>query len=302
MALYTRKYQLTAKIETTKGTAIAMTGTDGVFNIFDAEHTYEVPKVQRVQQGTTNLLQHSYGAKSARIRFRTELVGLGASGAVPAWATTFLPACGWLNSGGTFSKSDVFADQKTLTIGLHVDGHYRAICGASGTFSIVYKYGQIHDVMFDFLGKVIDESDVAIPSVTEPTIIPPRGLETATLASFDLDFSQFTVNSGGVVKLLEDPVNDSNDTGYSHACIPDFVSTGTFDPEATVVATKDYWGDFTAMTERAISLIAGAAANNTITLAGAKFQSEALPFGNRGGIATRQITGVFNTGFTLAFS
>lgn len=302
MTLYARKYQLLAGLEDTKGTAQSLTGSDGVFNVFDLSCTYNIPKVQREQQGTMNLLQHSYGPMSATLRFRSEVVGSGSSGSVPAWATVFLQGCGWLNSAGTFTRSESFADQETITMKYFMDGHVRTLIGCAGTFSLVYNYGKIHDINWEFTGKVAPEADAAIPSVTEPTVIPPRGLATCTMNSTDIEFGQFTINSGGQVQLLEEPKNDTNLTGYSHACIPNYITTGTLDPRATVVATKNWWTEFTGLQERAVSLIAGSAANNTVTLAATKFQCEVPQFAARGGVATRALTGVFNSGFTLAFT
>jgi hypothetical protein len=238
--------------------------------------------------------------------FEVDLVGSGATGAVPQWATTFLPACAWLNSAGTFTRSLVVANQQTVTIAQYRDGMRQVLGGATGTFQIVTQAGQdsvISRVKFTFTGKYWEETDAALLTPTYPTIIPPRGYESFHLGSapYSANPATITLTAGNTVKLLEG-ANDANKTGYRYGIVSDFASTVEFDPDATNIATRDYHDLFLTSAEESGSYVIGADAHNTITLGWTKGQIKSHPFGNRDKWVTRNIMLALNTGFTIAFT
>lgn len=297
--LYPRLSVLLAKTEGTKGTAETPTGSDGAFNVFDMDLTPNIETVDRPQQGSADYLPHSHGPRLGTCTFRLQLHGLGASGAVPAWATTFLPACGWINTAGTFTRSLAVADQKTLTFRLYRNGMYQLLTGAAGTFTITARNGAPSDINFTFTGKYGVEADGSNPTPTFPTVMPPRGMTTATLAAAAVKFSTLTLDAGGVVSPIADPTDT---TGIQYAAITDYDSQATFDPEAKLVATRPDFNNFINSTEQQIIATVNGGANNTITLTAPKFQIASLPFGTRDNILTRQLAGRCNNGFTIAFS
>jgi hypothetical protein len=85
-----------AKIETTPGTAETLLAADGAWNIMEAEMNANIDVSVRPIQGTFRKLPGVAGARGATCTFSLEVIGTGAGG-VPAWATTFLAACGVVN-------------------------------------------------------------------------------------------------------------------------------------------------------------------------------------------------------------
>lgn len=300
--LIRRLSSLVAKIETTKGTAEALIASDGAYNIYDAKVTEDTDYIQRPQQGTANRLAGIPGAMLGRASFWTDLSGSGATGGVPLWATTFLPACGYINSGGTFTRSLVQSTTKTVTISNWLNGVQQLLVGAVGTFNIVCNNGRPSRINFDFVGKYYSEGDVSQLDPTEPTVKPPRGYETYTIDSTSISSPEVTIDAGVKTLMLED-VNDTNDTGYLHGVITDYDSKLSTSPYATLAATKDWRSKFAASTEMALNLVIGATATNIVTVAASKCQLTGGPdFGEREGAYTRGLNFDINDGFTIAFS
>src|SRR5258706_4816185 len=137
MPLLKRKTILAAKQETTIGTAIALAAGDAAFNVMDATISYEIPPTERWGQGSLSKLASVPGARQGKVTFYIELGGSGTGGSpTPAWATTLLPACGWLQATNAFSPTSTTSNWKTLTIGVYQDGLFKSIKGAMGTWNI----------------------------------------------------------------------------------------------------------------------------------------------------------------------
>src|SRR5688572_17649334 len=100
MPLLSRKNPLAAKVEGTPGTAETLAASDGAFIVYDPVLTPNTPSDQR--PGATGLAQHSAvtGGRSGTLTFSADLIG---SATVPAWASTFLVACGMTVSSRTYS-------------------------------------------------------------------------------------------------------------------------------------------------------------------------------------------------------
>ena len=102
MPLLKKLSVLAAKIETTSGTAESLTASDAAYNVFDLSMQPNIAMTERTGQGAFSQLPAVRELTGGTCSFRTEVYGSGAGG-VPGWASTFLPACGWVNSAGTFS-------------------------------------------------------------------------------------------------------------------------------------------------------------------------------------------------------
>lgn len=298
--LISRLSALVYETETTKGTAETLAAADGVLNAFDVDVQEGTPYVSRQQQGTANKLAGIAGAMIGTATFRTELVGAGATG-LPAW-TELLPACGYINSGGTFTRSLDTSTQTSLTIGHYKNGTRQVLSGACGTFRIVGRNGAPSDIIWTFTGKYSTEEDASILDPTEPTTKPPRGYETFTVDSVDIATPEFTLDAGCQVLMLEGK-NDATDTGFLHAVVSDYNATLVCEPYAQLNSVKNWRDKFATSAEMALSIIVGSASNNTMTIAASKAQLTASPnHGARVGAYTRQMAFDINDGFTIAFS
>ena len=271
MPLLNRVSVLAAKIETTIGDPIAVTASDATFTIFDAQLQPNIDFQERSGQGGMSPLPGVPGARGATITFATELKGDGAAG-VPAWASTFLPACGYVASGNTFSPASEAAgtNVKTLTIARYVNGLRESISGAMGTFKIMLPAGRVAMIEFTFTGLWITPTDATILAPTYNTIAPLRfASSTITLGGSAITpVESIEIDAGNTVILREDGATLS---GYHSALVTTRRVTGSMTPETPLVAAKDWWGVWTGRTEAAFSVIVGSA-NNQVSLAAPKLQ------------------------------
>lgn len=290
---------LAAKVETTTGTAIAVTGTDATYIIMNPQMTPDQPLNEREAMAGKGQLQGSAGAQSGKLTFEVELSGSGSSGGVPDWATVFLPACDFTNSAGTFARTN---NVTTLTMVLYEDGLKRTLSGAKGTFKLTLVSGKPGRLAFEFTGRYEDEADAAILSPTFPTVLAPvfKGA-TCTIGGYTPKISTFEFDAGNTVIMREDATDA---TGYHAAAIPQHKATFTLDPETDSIANRDWFTKYKGSSEEAVNVVVGATANNTITLAATKAQTTKSPRGSRNGLMTNQIAGQFNgtTDFSIAFS
>lgn len=178
--------------------------------------------------------------------------------AIPDWASTFLPACGWVASGRVYYPltEPPGTNVKTLTIGLYEDGRYKQIAGASGTFTITLSRGQPVQIEFTFTGIFSDPSDVAILTPTFPTINPMRFKGTTVSLTVDSveynpKVSEISLDAGNTMTMLPD-ANQSS--GYQYAMVTDRNPTGNIDPESELVATNAPYAALYDHTEYALHI------------------------------------------------
>jgi len=279
MPLLTRKRVLAAKIETTAGTAIAVIAADAAFNIYDAILQPTIETVPRPKQGQFSHAPASLGPQSGTCTFKVFLDGDGAAGA-PAWADTFLPACGYKATLDNFAPlTEVHGSNvKTLTIAVYEDGKRKSIRGASGTFVINIENGKPIWFDFTFTGIWVPPTDAAILAPTYPTRAPIRAVSaTFTIGSWTPCFDTMTIDAGNNV-ILRPCIDDAQ--GYKTAIITDRLVTGSFNAESNLVATEDVYGSWIALTEHAFSLAVGDG-TDTVTLAAPKLQRTNVQEGDR---------------------
>ncbi len=296
---------LAAKIETTPGTAISISAADGVFNIYDLDMQPTIPMIDRMGQGSFGRLPSVQGGRSGTFTFKTDLIG-GAS--IPAWMGTFMPACGWVDTTGTLSPKTEppGSNVKTLTLKGYRNGMYKQIRGAMGSWSIELTPGQPAMVAFTFIGIWDDPADVSIITPTYVTTIPPRfASATLTFGSFSPKISRMTIESGNVPYLRPDATDPS---GYAYCCIGDRLPKISIDPEADLIANRDTYGIWKALTTEALSCIIGASGNQ-VTFAAPKLQITNAQEGDRSGVEMNSIdlqclrsAGTGNDELTLAYA
>lgn len=264
MPLLTRVRVLAAKIETTPGTAESLADADAAMNVFDPLPQPNIQFAERAGQGGFSPLKGTLGAYGGSITFMTEVVGRGTSGAgVPKWAATLLPACGFVDDGnGAFSPVSEApgSNCKALTLGCYQNGLYKQIRGAMGNAVFNFVSGEVTRVTFTFTGIWDDPADDTIlnaPALTLPD--PLRFVSSAlTLGSWSPKVANLSIDLGNQVVLRQDP---SDASGYKTALVTNRRITGSIDPEADLVANRDTYGNWTSLTEEALSLVLGSGFN-----------------------------------------
>lgn len=258
MPLLRRKRVLAAKSETTIGTPISLGASDAVFNVFDATIQQGIPFIGREGQSSFAPITGSLGAYMGTLTFSTDLIP--GSGAVPAWASTLLPACGYVVSTATYTPRTEApgSNVKTLTMGLYENGLYKQIHGAMGTFVVRFVAGEPVRIDWTFTGIWSDPSDVAIIAPTYPTVMPLRFVSSALDlgGATTLKVREVTIDAGNEVVLRED---STTSTGYVSALITGRRITGTIDPEAELVATKDFYTELTTLVEQELEIVLASA-------------------------------------------
>lgn len=284
--LLRRRRVFAAKVETTTGTAIALGASDGTFNAFDPEITADIPFNRREGQGASlDPLTGIAGARGAKVKVMVEANG---ATAVPAWGTLLLAAGGSLSSRTyTFPTSAI--NTTTLTMGFYEDGWLRQAAGCKLNWNLKGENGKPAMCTFEGTGLWQPPTAVALIAPTYETTLPPRVASmTLTIGAVAYKVADFELDLGNEIVYRED-VTDV--TGYHSAAITNRNITFKVSPERVALGTKDWYADYLAGTEAALSLILGTASNNIITIAAPKLQLAAPPeAGERNGILVDNLT------------
>lgn len=290
MGLLKRVRVMAAKIESTSGTAETLSASDGAFNAFDVDIQANIEFNERPQQGAMSMLPGVTGPRGGTLSFKTELFGDGAAG-TPGWASTLLPACGWVVSTGTFSPTSESpgSNVKTLTMAVYENGKRKIMRGAAGTFKIVCNSGQPVMIEWTFTGVWQPPTDVAIIAPTYPTIMPLRFANaTFTIGGSTPPCMESVEFDAGNQVILRPCPTASDGSGYDAALITSRAVKGTMNPESVLVATDDVFGDWIAHTEQALSL-ALTDGTDTITIAAPQIQYTNIQEGEREMLQVDQI-------------
>ena len=308
MPLLRRKSVFAAKVESTPGTAETITSAEGAYNARDVIIQPSVAVTRREGQGGFNYLA---GIPEGMMGTGTIVHDLAYDGTnIPTWASVLLPACGWVDTAGTFSpvsSGPGSGGVKTVTLAHYKDGKRALLSGAMGTFTITCPTGKVAFITFTFTGKYsTNETDTAIIAPTYPTTLPMRfSPGVLTWNSVDLCTSTVTVDAGNSV-IMRECVDVANRTGYKSAIVTNRVPVITADPESELVATQDREAKWLTSVPEAFSMRVGVALAS-IVIAAPKAQLENKQQGNRNDMMTDDLTWLCTAGsavdteLTIAF-
>jgi len=299
MPLLRRKSVFAAKIESTIGTAESLSGTEGVYNAEEFIIQPNIAMTRREGQGGFNYLPSIPEGMTGTC---TVKMGMSYNGTdIPSWASVLLPACGWVDSAGTFSPKTEApgTNVKTITIGHYKDGKRTLLSGAMGTFKIMCETGKTAYIQFTFTGKYSsNETDTALITPTYPTVLPLRFAAGALIwNSVALCTSKVEVDAGNSV-IMRECVNASDRSGYISALVTNRVPIITADPESVLVATQDRDAKWLTSTPEAFSMQIGSS-GSAITIAAPKAQLENKQQGNRNDMLTDDLTWLATAGSSV---
>lgn len=297
MPLLKRKTVFAAKVEASNGVAESLTNAEGGYNAYDVSIVPTIALERRERQGTFASNPHVPGARMGRCTFKTDFAWDGLS-PLPAWLTTLLSGCGYVNSGGTITPRSEApgSNVKTLTIGAFQDGYYRRIAGAVGTFKITFPTGRPIVFDWDFQGQYIDEEDETIIAPTYPTAKPIRFANaTVELNNVAMRVESVVFDAANEIKLLEDA---STVTGYKFGVVVDRVPKVTINPESVLAATQNRWAAWIDATSWAFELDVPGPGDSVFTLDFDNAQIINKQPADRGKIMVDQIDLVANFGAT----
>jgi len=308
MPLLRRRAVFAAKVESVIGTAETITSSEGVYNARDFEIQPNIAMTRREGQGGFNYLAGIPEGMSGTCKITHDLSYDGTN--IPTWASVLLPACGWVDTSGTFSpvsQGPGSGGVKTLTLAHYKDGKRALLSGAMGTFKIVCPTGKVAYIEFTFTGKYsTDETTTAIIAPTYPTTLPMRFAAGAlTWNSVALCTSSVEVDAGNSV-IMRECVNATDRSGYVSALVTNRAPVITADPESVLLATQNREDKWLTSTPEALSIMVGVT-GSSITIAAPKAQLENKQQGNRSDMMVDNLTWLATAGasadteLTIAF-
>jgi hypothetical protein len=263
--MLSRQTVFAAKVETTTGTPISLSATDGVFNAYNAKIKATIPRNQRPGQGTSfGQLPQVPGARMGELTVETDLAGPSTDPTV----TTLWTAAGFANATGTLTPSSGSASYVTVTTGVYQDGRLKTIAGAVADLVIRGSSGGPCRMFWKLNGVWQAPSATALITPTYPTTVTPRlAAATFTIASTSYNNSDFELSLNNV---LTPRLDGTNASGYFAYCISN--SDYQFKCNLEAATAKDFYADHLAGTEVALNLVIGATAGNIITITAPKMQ------------------------------
>ncbi len=272
MPLLSRIATIAAAIETTVGTGETLAAGDGAIRAYDVSMQPTIPVEDRESQGSFNSDPSIPGTRMGTMKFKTD-VFVGASTA-PDWATTLLPACGWVASALVYTpRSEALGTNvKSLTMGRYKGpGKVDQINGAVGKFQLVCPTGRAAYFDWEFQGVWQPEVDVTILAPTYPTTKGIRfASATCTYAAVAQKVENVTFDSGNEIIMREDPTTAG---GYISGLITNRRPKITANPEAVLIATgEDRYADWLACTEAAFAVTLNGPSSSSLAIAAPKAQ------------------------------
>jgi len=286
--LLRKKSVLGGKIESTVGTAESIAAADCTINAYDLVINPEFEMQERQGQGGFGRLASIPGARRGRATFSVDLAYDGTN--IPAWASTYLPACGLVLSTATYKpRTEVpGTNVKTVTIAGFFDGVRRRIYGAVGNARFILPTGRMGRIEFDFQGVYDDESDTAIPSsINYVNTLPLRVAGGATAwSSYNLCLESANIDLGNVIVARECTTTAA---GVDNFVITDRNPRITGNPESKLIATQGRYAQLRDSTEASLSFTIDGPSNSTLVITVPKAQIVSKPMGERNGIMVEQL-------------
>jgi len=206
--------------------------------------------------------QGIYGGSLRKVSFEVENKGSGAAGTAPEFGK-LLQACGMLETVvASTSVAYTEADEgiPSGTCYYYEDGILHKLIGCRGTFSVSAETGEKSTISIELTGHLKETVDAAIPSATYLATVPAPFINAAfTIGGFAAEISKVDLDLGNTVAT---PSSASDAEGYGQIVITERDMSGSFDPEATLLATKNWvneWktGAVQTLTTGAIGSVAG---------------------------------------------
>lgn len=284
-----------AKIETTYNTdPTPVAGTDAVL-VQALSWSHEGARMNERPATRPGLgkLQHVFGGTLVALEFECELKGAGVaySASVRPEIDVLLRACGFgatvVTTGGSESVTynPVSTGHESITIYHFEDGKRRIVTGCRGNVEFTMETGGIGKAKFRFVGHEATPTDVALPTFTFDTTVPPAIKGGAfAIGGYSAIISALNFNPNNALAM---PPNFSATDGFAEIRITGRDVSGSFDPEDVLVATKNFIADWKAGTTGALATgtIGGTQYNRYSVSMPVVYYREVAP-GDRDGIRT----------------
>jgi len=290
MTLISQRYQVSAEIEGTEGTAETLVAGD-VILAFNPKFSPNIDMHKRYP-GRSSLSAYPSlpGSRSAKMSFDVELVGTASAGDAVHFADV-IKGCGvqeTLVAGTSATYAPASSSISSLTLGLHRDGKRSRVWGARGNAKLILEFGKPGIFTFDFEGADFDVADEALLAGTSLSSATPPTCQdiSLTMNSYAATLSKVEIDFGNKLATRKD-ANASS--GNKSVVLTGREATLSFDPEDVLVATEDFFSTWRAGTEVAFTATLGSDTGNTIAVTAPKVQYHSIAETDRDGIAALEI-------------
>lgn len=309
MPLLADKNQIAIKQEAAAGTAEALANTDVKLCTQRPEIDFDFAMTER-EALTASLSPRGSvrGTRMGTIRFKMFLRGTAtapvAGSNEPDFSVPF-KGCGAqvTVSGAGPNEQSSFKPNTTIvtnpaagycTLAAYVDGKRYQLVGAVGNCVLTLAVGAPVLAEFEFKGRVANlPTDTALLATpTYPTVIEPAFLNASlSMLSYATPYiSRLTLDFGNEIVMRPDPNNAS---GFFTAQITRRRPHGSFDPEETLAATKNWWNEWSAGTLGSIATgtfpSSGGSNYNQFSLTVPNAQYAHVGFADRDGIVNAPV-------------
>lgn len=172
------------------------------------------------------------------------------------------------------------------TIYLYMDGVLYILAGCRGNPNLSAAAAGPGKLSFTFSGMFVSKTDAAVPACTYDTSRPPIFKNGKMLINrVAAAMATFTLDMGNQVVF---PGNPNASEGFDPAIITERNMTGSVDPQATLVATRDILTAMRAGTQQIIHARWGSIAGNRVGITIPTALYTANDPGDRQGVMTEQ--------------
>ncbi|MCX2780424.1 phage tail tube protein [Microbulbifer thermotolerans] len=236
------------------------------------------------------MLQGIFAGTLMEVTFDVEVKGSGAAGTAPE-VGPLLRACGMaetIDAGTSVEYAPASAGHESVTLYYYEDGSVYKLTGCRGTVSVNLETGAAGKFSFTITGHVSGPTDAAMPTVSYDATTPPPVINASfSVGSYSAVINALSLDLGNTIAT---PPSMSAEDGYSEIIISDRDVTGSFDPEATTVAAKNWAGEWKAGTAQTITTgTIGSTAGNQYELEISSAWYKELSPGDRDGLRTYEI-------------
>lgn len=291
--MLTSKCLILAKKESTYGTDPTPTVSADALIAYDIEITPEIDLNERKDMGPTVGREKGLnGRQRCTVKFTTELRGGGTAGTAPKGMSGLFQACGCSETivGATsVTYAPLSATFVGVTIWVYRDGLRHVINGAVGNFEILLKAGETGKVKWEFQGLYATPTDVSLPTNATPDTTVPKVCKnlTVTFDSYAAVTAELSIKSGNTIAERGDMTAATGIAGFQ---IVERNPEGTFKPETTLLATKNWYTKWEANTNNALSAAISNGAGNIVTITASQCIIMGKKYDDRDGVLGDEVS------------
>jgi len=233
-----------------------------------------------------------FGGTLKTVTFDVEIKGSGTAGTAPDLGV-LLEICGFTETvvavtSVTYDPESAPASMKSGTLWYYQDGLIHKLTGCRGNVTCNLETGNVGMFSFTITGHSVAPVDGAIVTPTVDATDPVAIVGT----SFTIDSYAATINSLAfdMSNTVSTPPDMNASDGFGEIYIAQRDPNGTFDPEMELVATEDFYGNFSSGAAMALTTGAiGATAGNIVTVTMPAVSYRDISPGDRDGIRTYEL-------------